>query len=987
MEMEVKKEMEEIYFSMIVYVDKEELLSRSLNSIVRAPKNIVEKIKIIVVDSVCSEVSMSLCKSWEDKYGKRNFCYFKAYDLSMGDAYNIAIPEIEGRYVNFSLASTWFQTNAIEFIWEVAEEQGRPKLISLTPLTVNEKEEHLRYKMSPSDSGTNAFTEISLNREPEKLQLMFHAYFIRCYLINSRERHMWFNPKLHDDAVTEMLLNLLAEWRNYLYITRMKLNYTIQLEDNTSAYINQHYEWWYMDSIKNWILPFARRWTEIDYPLRQSMRIALLYLVFARYNCNYNDRNKGVLTRDQIEEFGKLSGEVFCYIDSSLIWKKETLQNFTIPRTLKLLFLRLKAQQAKSTCEVVIHGKQLSLWTHRKDIGATGHTLKLLDSERLPNKEAFERTKKDLGQVSTIFIVKREENQIPEFKWAFENSELLPLCELVKEHVILSIINYKDGRLEIDGILSLGDFLNKEQIHLSVYKDKKEIATVYSEVYGLRKVFGVTYYHNYQFHVSIPAFSMNNRSEIQFMIEINDENIPLEIRTSSIYAHVKEDIKGQYWKFSDSWCLNIADKNKLFLSAVDDKRSQKLETDFQSELMKIAENNNAAQIALDIRKRYFELKKEYKDKRIWITFDKLYKAGDNGEYIYNYISKQKDGIDIRYLIKEDSTDYKRMQKNGVQLLAWGEMDTLVTVLLAEAILATHSNIVSYVGFDKMIIPYICDLFNPVNICIQHGLTTQNIAQFQNRIFDNLQLYLCASPREIENLSRPIYGYTDEGALQLAGIARYDGLKSNEKHQILITPTWRRNIAYSNVAHVKKEHNDYFKNSEYYKIYNSLINDAKLIKCAKEYGYRIIYLLHPAASAQIEDFEKNDYVNVIQASSDVNYEKMLTETSLMVTDYSGVQFDFGYMRKPVLYYHPQTLPPHYDESDAYIYETMAFGPVIDKHESLVNSLCAYMKNHCRMEPEYVKRADNFFAFSDFNNCSRIYQSIIGFVNGTGGKYSE
>ena len=283
------------------------------------------------------------------------------------------------------------------------------------------------------------------------------------------------------------------------------------------------------------------------------------------------------------------------------------------------------------------------------------------------------------------------------------------------------------------------------------------------------------------------------------------------------------------------------------------------------------------------------------------------------------------------------------------------------------------------GFEKDTIPYICDLFNSVNICIQHGLTTQNIAQFQNRLFDNLQLYLCASPNEIENLSRPIYGYEDKSRLLLTGVAHYDGLKSNEQRQILITPTWRRNIANANVAHVKKGHNEFFKNSEYYHIYNSLINDPKLIECAKRTGYRLIYLLHPAASAQIDDFDRNDYVELIPAASDMNYEKILTESSLMVTDYSGVQFDFAYMRKPLLYYHPKELPPHYDESEAYVYETDAFGPLIDNHEDMVNALCEYMENNCVMKEEYVARADKFFAFNDFNNRERIYNAILEFVN--------
>ena len=127
------------------------------------------------------------------------------------------------------------------------------------------------------------------------------------------------------------------------------------------------------------------------------------------------------------------------------------------------------------------------------------------------------------------------------------------------------------------------------------------------------------------------------------------------------------------------------------------------------------------------------------------------------------------------------------------------------------------------------------------------------------------------------------------------------------------------------------------------------------------------------SAQLEDFDRNDYVELIPATGDMSYEKILTESSLMVTDYSGVQFDFAYQRKPLVYYHPDALPPHYEEGGL-IYDTMGFGPICKNNDEIVSTLCEYMENGCKMLPEYVKRADNFFAFDDFNNCQRIYHAI-------------
>lgn len=79
-------------------------------------------------------------------------------------------------------------------------------------------------------------------------------------------------------------------------------------------------------------------------------------------------------------------------------------------------------------------------------------------------------------------------------------------------------------------------------------------------------------------------------------------------------------------------------------------------------------------------------------------------------------------------------------------------------------------------------------------CVQHGMSIQKIAVAQNRLRDNTRLYFCASKYEIENLSKPIYGYEGYDALKLTGVPRYDGLINEDKRQILLSPTWRMQAA-------------------------------------------------------------------------------------------------------------------------------------------------------------------------------------------------
>lgn len=261
-------------------------------------------------------------------------------------------------------------------------------------------------------------------------------------------------------------------------------------------------------------------------------------------------------------------------------------------------------------------------------------------------------------------------------------------------------------------------------------------------------------------------------------------------------------------------------------------------------------------------------------------------------------------------------------------------------------------------------------------CIQHGLTTQAIAMYQHQLKDNTKRYYCASKYEIGSLLHPVYGYKEE-ALRLTGVPRHDGLVNRAEKIILFTPTWRQNLALPSIMGNARRYNPEFKHSTYCKRIQELLTHPRLIECARREGYTIQYLMHPAVSVQAEDFdfeEVRDVVTLLTGSGDLSYEYLLTHAALMVTDYSGVQFDFGYQRKPIVYYHHNEIPPHYEEG-CFDYATMSFGPVCTDNESTVDTLIRYMESGCKMDEPYVSRADDFFAWSDHDNCRRIYEDAL------------
>ena len=42
--------------------------------------------------------------------------------------------------------------------------------------------------------------------------------------------------------------------------------------------------------------------------------------------------------------------------------------------------------------------------------------------------------------------------------------------------------------------------------------------------------------------------------------------------------------------------------------------------------------------------------------------------------------------------------------------------------------------------------------------------------------------------------------------------------------------------------------------------------------------------------------------------------------------------------------------------------------------LMGMFVDYIENECEMKNQYIKRVDDFFEFSDKNNCKRVYEAI-------------
>lgn len=475
--------------------------------------------------------------------------------------------------------------------------------------------------------------------------------------------------------------------------------------------------------------------------------------------------------------------------------------------------------------------------------------------------------------------------------------------------------------------------------------------------------------------LDLPVEELQKKSVLQFVLKdkTGKERIA-PVVTVDYQSKVSGYLKRSYWCFGPWMVTFRRDSEERADALCFEKNGMIQKIRQEGKLLKeILRAPYGSKQMFMIRCLYWLSYPVYSHKKIWMTFDKLYKGGDCGEYFYKYmLTRKKEGITPLYVIRKDAADYERLKKEGLNPSVYRSLAQRLSYLHADKIFATHSSVHSFCGFSKWEIRFVQDRLHAVNTCIQHGLSVQDLTADSHRVLNNNKRYYCASHCEIENLLRPEYDYPEE-VLRLTGIPRYDGLANDDRKQILITPTWRSYIAMQSVMGTARGYNPEFKNTEYYRIFQELLENRQLSETAKRTGYKVIYLLHPVISAQKKDFTPGDGVELVSAM-ECSYEKLLTQSSLMVTDYSGVQFDFAYMRKPVVYFHPPKLPPHYEDG-GFHYETQGFGEICTETEELVQTLCRYMESGCELTAFYRERQDAFFAFSDHENCRRIFEDAL------------
>lgn len=360
-------------------------------------------------------------------------------------------------------------------------------------------------------------------------------------------------------------------------------------------------------------------------------------------------------------------------------------------------------------------------------------------------------------------------------------------------------------------------------------------------------------------------------------------------------------------------------------------------------------------------------------KPIWILMDRDDQAGDNAEFLYEYVQKKHINQEIYFVINKDSPDWIRLKNKNFNLIGHG------TQRHKEFLEQCSLLISSQCGF--IIEPFEGLNSNYKRVFLQHGVIKDNLSSWLNNVKTDLMITSTVDEYEsiVNDHTQYVFGKNE---VKLTGLPRFDSLYKNRmssSRNVLIMFTWRKEVTGSFLNNEKsvREFNDSFKETYYYKAINSFLNNSYLRYLSEIYKFEFLLCPHPNMEPYLKLFDIPDFVKV--AGNNESIHDLINKSAMVITDYSSIAFDFAYQNKPVAYYQfdkENFFNGEHTYTEGYFnYANDGFGPVEIEEEYFIARLEEILANDCKPTDLYAKRIDNTFEHRDDSNCKRVFEAII------------
>lgn len=353
-------------------------------------------------------------------------------------------------------------------------------------------------------------------------------------------------------------------------------------------------------------------------------------------------------------------------------------------------------------------------------------------------------------------------------------------------------------------------------------------------------------------------------------------------------------------------------------------------------------------------------------KPVWLIGENLGEiAQDNGFAFFQYCLENKKSESYYYVSKEENKNAENLKPYQENILLYDSFKHYFLYWACQYLIVSHGirDVTPSIVHNKM-------NSNPKNmIYLQHGIIAMKKLKFNKDSYNGkIKKFVVSSVHEKEILIKKMNFKPKQ--IMVTGLARFDSLsdKSNKKtlKEILLMPTWREWIIDSEAD---------FLTSDFYLHYSDLLNDQHLHKLLEQNNAILKFFPHIEIQKKYMHYFSsfNERIKVVNIN-EKSVKDLIQESSLLVTDYSSVVFDFNYLKKPIVFYQFDIFE-YLKRRGSYVDLTKdLIGDVAYTKAELLNLITDYVNNDFKYKPIYQIKSKKYYSYRDRQNSKRIYNEI-------------
>ena len=366
----------------------------------------------------------------------------------------------------------------------------------------------------------------------------------------------------------------------------------------------------------------------------------------------------------------------------------------------------------------------------------------------------------------------------------------------------------------------------------------------------------------------------------------------------------------------------------------------------------------------------------------WAFIDRLEQGQDNAEHLYRYVRQRHPSVNAWFVLGRDAADWRRLKNDGFRLVAFGSFRWRLLMMNAAHVISSQANAFAVAPLPR------AHYGDPQwrFTFLQHGVAVSDLSKWLNP--KRIDLIATATPAERKSFVGDGTSYVfTEKEVRLTGSPRHDrllqlarALPDRDVDRILVMPTWRRALTDGLSESLRAdERRAVFRASEYAARWFAAMRSSTLRQVASHSASRVSFLPHPNMAPYIARSDLPADVELL-VWEDVDVQRVLAGTRMLVTDYSSVAFDVALLGRPTIYY-------QFDHHEFFSgvqpfrrgwfdHRQDGFGPVVETHDGLMEALETLGSAGFVPDESVARRIEAAFDVRDGGACERLVETILG-----------